>query len=142
MALTVVSAQAALARRLGEYAGLVDLPDLLGVGFRSLGLEADDLGVLTDGDLDAVKSSQLDQLYDVAQAEGIERILANLDPLALKRLGIDEDPAAIAARLRSLAMSLRLRIERNYGVGLRTLEGGIITFDFAQRGDETRAGEL
>src|SRR4051812_39801324 len=127
MALTVTSAQAALARRLGEYAGLVDLVDLLAVSYRSLGRDAADLSVLADADLALVTSAQVDQLYDVAQAEGLERIITNLDPLRLKSLGIDEDPASIERRLRSLVDRLRVRVERVYGVGLQSLSGGVLT---------------
>lgn len=142
MALTVATAQEKVARLLGEYAGLVDLPDLVGVSVRACGIAQADLSAVADDDLATITSVQLNQFYDVAYAEGLDRILANLDPLALRRIGIEEDPAVIAARLTRLLVSVRGRLKDSYGYGLQPLVGGVWTFDFAQRGDEDNGGEF
>jgi hypothetical protein len=140
MSLTVAAYYARLGPRLGPCAGLADLPDALYYALRESSLGPANPPVIVDADVAAVPAATLSQVDDLAMARAFETILDNLiDPL-LVEAGVKATAAELRPYYERRLGRLQDTIKSRYGIGLPIPSAGIVTLDFAARGDDTLDG--
>jgi hypothetical protein len=145
MTITRANAETILIRRVGKAlaaAGLdgttvdgtnVDLNDPLGWACRQLGYAVDSPTAVDDDDLASVTDADLDQFLDMAEWRTLESALNAALALVDTSVGpIRESLSQLAAGLEKRIARLEARLQRDYGVGLATLEGGYLTLEFAE----------
>jgi hypothetical protein len=140
MSLTVAAYYARLGPRLGPCAGLADLPDALAYALRESGLTPASMDAVADADMLAVSSLLLSQVDDLAMARSYETILDNLiDPL-LREAGVVATADELRPYYERRLARLQDVIKSRYGIGLPIPSAGVVTLDFAARGDDTLDG--
>jgi len=113
-----------------------DLNDPIGYALRKAGYTVDNLGSVDDDDLSGVDVEDYDQVFDLAELRTLENILGNLDDVDIKLGPRSESLSQLSEMLDTRVMRLQAKIERQYGVGLSTLEAGVITLDFADHNED------
>ncbi len=114
-----------------------DLNDPIGSALRASGLSVADISFVADSDLSSVTDDLVDQVLDIAEHRALLNIEGNLDQVDITIGPRSESRNQLAAQVRVKIDRLEARISRLYGVGLGTLNAGVIGLDFA----EAEAGE-
>lgn len=147
MAYTRANIESILIRRTGKWltmAGLDgttvsgangDLNDPLGYALRVLGITVANITSVADSDLTGVDGDSLDELLDLSEWRTLNSILQNYDAVSLSVGGRSESYGQFADRLEAALKRKQEQIENTYGLGLGSLEAGVIQLDFEQRSD-------
>ncbi len=147
MALTRAQVEAILIRRCGKLltaAGLdgttitgtnADLNDPIGAAIRQCGGSVADIAAVADGDLAGIGADLYDQLFDLAELRTLESISGNLDDVNVQAGAIREDLGQLSDQVDRKIERKRAQAQRDYGVGLGTLEAGVLALDFMQKED-------
>lgn len=145
MSLTRANVEAILVQRTGPLltAGGMDgstitganasLNDPIGYAVRRLGLTVANLASVADADLSGVSSDDYDQLLDVAEYRTLENILGNLDDVNITVGSRTEALGQLSDQVEKKMDRLAGRIEREYGLGLGTLQAGLISLGFQEQ---------
>jgi hypothetical protein len=148
MAITRANVEVILIRRCGGLltaAGLdgttvtgtnVDLNDPIGYGIRFVGGAVTAITLVADADLSGISADDYDALLDAAEVRALESVLGNLDDVNIKVGQLEEDRSDLAERVQKTLERKRTQLERTYGLGVSTLEAGMMTLDFATKGDD------
>ena len=144
MSLTRANTEQILIRRCGKLltaAGLdgttvagnnADLNDPLGWALRKSGYSVASVAAIADADLAAVSADDTDKLLDLAELRALETILGNLDDVDITLGQRSESLSQLSAQVEKKLTRLQARVEKAYGVGIGTLQAGMITNLFAE----------
>lgn len=145
MTITRAQAESVLIRRCGKWltmAGLDgvtvngtnnDLNDPLGYALRQMGINPANISSIADSDLAGV--DDIDRLLDLAELRTLKNIQQNYDAVNLSVGGRSESYSDFANRIEAAIKRKQEEIESVYGLGLGSLEAGVIQLDFAQRSE-------
>lgn len=144
MALTRANVETILVKRLGPLmtaAGMAttvagsnaDLNDPIGYAIRQAGQTVDDLTAVDDTDVARIGSDDYDKLLDVAELRTLESIQTNLDDVDIETGPVSEKRDQLGLRVEKALTRKRAQVARDYGLGLGTLETGVIALGFQQR---------
>lgn len=151
MTLTRANVEAILVQRTGPLltAGGMDgatvnganasLNDPIGYAIRKSGLAVSNIASVADSDLTGVSSDDYDQLLDLAEYRTLENILGNLDDVNITVGSRTEALGQLSDQVEKKMDRLAARIEREYGVGLGTLQVGVINLGFQEQNSTTEA---
>lgn len=120
----------------GDHINNADLNDAIGYAVRKVGGTVTDPTLVVDADVATVADADTDKLFDFAELRQMESMLAAARRLVSISVGPrNEQLGAIAGGLLSDIQNKQARIEKEYGLGLSTLESGVISFRFAETND-------
>jgi hypothetical protein len=154
VALTRANVEAILVRRCGRLltaadldgttvsGSNADLSDPIASALRALGYTVASRVAVVDGDLSGVDTADEEALLDVAELRALESALQNFDATDLTVGPRTEKLDQIGKRLENAVTRKRAQVQRDYGIGLSTLEGGVITLSFQQQNDTTEAADV
>lgn len=114
-----------------------DLNDALGYAVRQIGGTVSDPGLVTNADVGTIADTDTDKLFDYAEFRQMESILTAARRLVSISVGPrSEQFGQIASGLGADIDRKRSYLEKEYGLGVTTLEGGVISLRFAETNDE------
>lgn len=145
MAITRVDAETILIKRVGALltaASLdgttidgtnVDLNDPIAFAVRRLGHTVASEVLVADTDIDDVAAADYDAFFDLAELRAKKNVLGNLTLVDITAGPRSERLGQLAEQLRKDIDALQKAIQKDYNIGVGTLEAGIITLDFAEK---------
>lgn len=148
MALTRENIETVLVKRCGALltaAGLngtthdgsnADLDDPIAVALLELGITPASITHPVDADCAHVSATDTLKCFDLAEVRTLESILGNLDEVNITVGPRSESLSDLAKQVEQKLARLQAQLLRKYGIGQGTLTAGIITLDFAQKGDD------
>lgn len=149
MTLTRANIEAIVIRRCGKLltaAGLdgttvsganTDLNDPIGWAVRQCGSTVANLALVADGDLAGVSAETYDQLLDLAELRALQSISQNLSDVNMAAGPLRQDLGQLSDQVDKKIERKVAQIQRDYGLGLGTLEAGVIGLDFMQKNEAT-----
>lgn len=148
MALTRANVESILIKRVGtilDKAGLdgttvdgtnADLNDPIGYALRKLGYSVSDATAVADADLAGLATDDTDALLDLAEVRALESCLTAILTIVSITVGPrKQEYSDMAKGLQSLIARKQGRIDAEYGLGVQTLEAGVLNLDFQEKGD-------
>lgn len=112
------------------------LNDPIGYAIRKLALTVASIASVADSDLSGVSVDDYDKLLDLAEYRTLESILGNLDDVNISVGSRSESLGQLSDQVEKKMDRLVARIEREYGIGLGTLQAGVINLGFQQHSDQ------
>ena len=113
-----------------------DLLDPIGSALSLLDIPVANSGSVTDSDLAILTAYQVAAILDVAEVRVLESVLGNWDePDQVADTNNSQALGKLYDSLEATVKRLRMRIERQYGIGLGSLTTGVIDLDFAETFD-------
>lgn len=152
MAITRPNVEAVIVARCGALliaAGLdgttvdgtnASLNDPIGAALRKAGYTVSNIASVANADLAAVVVGDYDKVLDLAELRTLESILGNLDDVDIKLGPRSESLSQLAAMLEKRIDRLQDKVEEEHGIGLSSLQAGVIALDFADH-NEALPGE-
>jgi hypothetical protein len=141
MSLTVANAKTVLSTRVGGLmtaAGLdgsatsTAYDDPLAYAFRSLGFTPASLIAVVDADLLVIDTTNVDQLWDVAEWRSLASAVRNYTEYGA-RIDLDEKrPDEVRKGLQDAESKALKSIQLSYGVGLAVAQAGSLEMDFME----------
>lgn len=113
------------------------LTDPLAWALRQAGYSPAAFGTVTDADLAGVQDSDTDKLIDLAEMKALENALGNFDATDISVGPRSESYDQIRAGLEKMLNRKQANIMRLYGVGIGTLQAGVIAYDFMTKANDT-----
>ena len=113
------------------------LTDPLAWALRQSGYSPAAFGAVTNTDLAGVQDSDIDKLIDLAEMKALENALGNFDATDISVGPRSESYDQIRAGIEKILTRKQASIMRLYGVGIGTLEAGVIAYDFMTKADDT-----
>jgi hypothetical protein len=114
-----------------------DLNDPLGYATRKLGGTVSDVSSVVDADLSTISSDfGVDALLDVAELRTLENILGNYTLVDISAGPERESLSQVATATEKRAERLSKKIEKEYGIGGAEFSTGVLTLNFATKGDD------
>lgn len=110
-----------------------DLNDPVGWAIRQLSGTVTTVTSVADADVATVASADTDALFDLTELRALESALENLDVVDIQLGPEKESLDQLGKRLETIITRKRKLIERNYGIGLSSIETGTILLGFQQR---------
>lgn len=117
-----------------------DLNDPLGVAIRDAGGTVDDISGVTDADIATITEST-DQFIDTAELRVLESIEGNLDDVDMSAGSHTRRFSQLAAQVAKRIDRKQKQLEQKYGIGLQSLESGVIQLDIADHNDDLPSTE-
>lgn len=148
MSLTRAAAESILVKRLGKLlteAGLdgttvdgsnADLNDPIGWALRQAGYTVADVTAVADSDLVSLATADTDKLLDLAELRALENISGNWAGVDIRVGERQESYNQFRIAIEERIARKEKQILRDYGIGASSLETGLLTFDFAAKGDD------
>lgn len=109
-----------------------DLNDPIGYAIRFLGGTTADPSAVVDADVATVAAADLDNMLSLA---GYRALLTIISSNTLNDLRVgprDEKLDQFSRRIEMRAKKLEMELERDVGLGLGTVEAGVLMLDFAE----------
>ena len=106
------------------------LTDPLAWALRQSGYPPATFGAVTDTDLAGVQDGHIDKLIDLAEMKALENALGNFDATDISVGPRSESYDQLRAGIEKILTRKQTNIMRLYGVGIGTLEAGVIAYDF------------
>jgi hypothetical protein len=135
MSVTRLNLQAALNRWAGPWAALGDFEEAALYGLRSVGIAPAGSEAVLDADLVQVPVGDMNKLVEIAGWRMLEGIINNLTQADLLRIGVDEDPDKVEARLRRNLDRTYARLKDTYNLDLPALVVGVVDLGTSQVDD-------
>lgn len=147
MTITRANLETVLVQRAGAlmtFAGLATDPadgtnsalnDPIGYALRQAGYGVANIAAVIDSDLAVVNTSDIDKLLDLAEYRLLETIQGNLDDVDSAVGQVRESYGQIGERLEKRLARLQKKIAEAYGLGLSTLQAGVISLNFAEHNE-------
>jgi hypothetical protein len=148
MTITRANVEEVLIRRCGKlmtaadldgvsyFGANADLNDPIGWALRQMEYSVASLVNVSDVDLADVTDAEVDQLLDMAEYRLMENIEGNYDDVDISASGRSESLSQLMVQVTKRLERLKAKIETLYGLGLSTLDGGVITLDFVEKDSE------
>jgi len=111
--------------------------DPLAWALRQSGYSPAAFGAVTDTDLAGVQDGDTDKLLDLAEMRALENALGNFDATDISVGPRSESYDQLRAGIEKILTRKQTNIMRLYGVGIGTLEAGVIAYDFMTKADDT-----
>ncbi len=118
-----------------------DLNDPIAYGVLQSGGTVASRVLVTTADIATVASADQEQFLDIAELRTFQNIQGNLVQVDTKIGPRDEKLGQLLATLDKIVERKEERVENLYGLGLGTIEGGVIALDFAEH-DQDNVDEL
>jgi hypothetical protein len=148
MTITRANVEEVLIRRCGKlltaadldgesyYGANKDLNDPIGWALRQMGYSVAAISQVADSDLAAVSDDAVDQFLDMAELRALENIEGNYDDVDISANGRSESLNQLIVQVTKRMDRLQQKIQRVYGVGLGSLQGGVIALDFMEKDED------
>jgi hypothetical protein len=148
MTITRANLEAILVRRAGKVMAIVgldgasanganaDLNDPIGFALRKAGYGVTSIALVADADVASLSDDDVDLVLDLAELRLLKNLQSNMTNVDFTIGPHSESQSQIGARLEKRIDQLETSIAQDYGVGIGTLEGGTISLDFAEHGDD------
>ena len=148
MTITRANVEEVLIRRCGKlmtaadldgesyYGANKDLNDPIGWALRQMEYAVAALVNVADSDLAAVTDADVDQLLDMAEYRLMDNIEGNFDDVDISANGRSESLSQLMVQVTKRLERLKTKIEAVYGLGLGTIEGGVIALDFIEKDED------
>jgi hypothetical protein len=134
--LTLIPTLRELNRRLGQYAGLGDVPGALAWALREMGVTLADTLTIADADLATISDAHANQLLDYAQDRAMLTVAENVDAESLRNYGISEDIKDVRSLFERKIERFHGWLKVTYGYGLPTVGAGVANLNFAASCDD------
>ncbi len=117
-----------------------DLNDALGYALRQCGLTVTDVSAVSNADLSALDAEDTDKLLDFAELRALKTALTVARRLVTFQTGPRrEDLSDLAKGLATDIAAKQAEIGETYGLGVATLEAGVVTLQFMESNEEADA---
>jgi hypothetical protein len=110
-----------------------DLNDPIGWALRQMEYAVASLVNVADSDLASVTDADIDQLLDMAEYRLMENVEGNFDDVDISANGRSERLSQLMEQVTKRLERLKTKIETVYGLGLGTLDAGVIALDFIEK---------
>jgi hypothetical protein len=114
-----------------------DLNDPIGWALRQAGYTVANISAVVDADLTNVTTADTDQVLDLAELRTLQNISGNWAAVDLRVGPRDEKFSQFAAALEERIARKIKQVQADYGFGAPALESGLLSFDFAAKGNDT-----
>jgi hypothetical protein len=111
-----------------------DLAEPISTALQRMGITPADITNPANSDLTGVENVL--ELIDLAELRVLENIHGNMDMVDISVGDRSERLSQFTAEVEKAIERKRAQIEREYGIGLGSLSGGVVSLDFQQKHDD------
>lgn len=91
---------------------------------------------LTDADLAPIGLTNIQELLDLSELRLLENVVGNLALVDISVGPRKENLSQMVEQTEKAIARLNTKIQNVYGLGIATIEGGVMSLDFAAKGDD------